>query len=331
MFNEYEPKCKPYLLSAFAGGQWPQARLASTRKWIEDDKCQLCHHERGTLDHRLRCSATMPAEGWQKPPDAVARWMQQLAPERKQLLVTRGLLAIKVVVPPAVCGASFTWLHEPPEAEGSDWRWYIDGSLMDEPRRFARRTGFAVVVGSGNGQLVGLGSGRPPLWIQIAAGAEAWAFFIDARMTPSLPSLVIECLEVCNTLATGRGVATGPDRRLARVWCGIFGALKDEAAVALERLIWMPAHGAVHTINNALRSDGRPISGIDWRANRLVDALAKAAAGFDRVHAHILARVDIAASMVEFAAARLGVVTPCNGPCCKTHVAIVTLGDGSEV
>eukprot|EP00973_Karenia_brevis_P041878 5796855-Karenia_brevis.AAC.1 len=37
LFDDWTPSCKPYLLSTLVGGQWPQARLASTRKWTEDD------------------------------------------------------------------------------------------------------------------------------------------------------------------------------------------------------------------------------------------------------------------------------------------------------
>ena len=49
-------------------------------------------------------------------------------------------------------------------------------------------------------------------------------------------------------------------------------------------LTWIPAHGsASSTIGIALRSDGRQVSAVDWRANRLVDAAAKAAAAQERV------------------------------------------------
>ena len=44
-------------------------------------------------------------------------------------------------------------------------------------------------------------------------------------------------------------------------------------------LVWMPSHSTPATIGNARKSDHREITAVDWRANRLADALAKAAAG----------------------------------------------------
>ena len=71
----------------------------------------------------------------------------------------------------------------------------------------------------------------------------------------------------------------------------------------------MPAHGAVHTIGNVLKSYGCPITAIDWRANRLVDALAKAAARETRVHPAAMKLASTAARLMEYSAARAGAVT----------------------
>eukprot|EP00973_Karenia_brevis_P019612 2690369-Karenia_brevis.AAC.1 len=93
----------------------------------------------------------------------------------------------------------------------------------------------------------------------------------------------------------------------------IFRTLGEEDWGFAERLTWMPAHGATHTTGCALKSDGCAVTGTDWRANRLADALAKTAAGIDRVPHKLLKQVDVAAKAAEFAAARLGVVThKCN-------------------
>ena len=43
-------------------------------------------------------------------------------------------------------------------------------------------------------------------------------------------------------------------------------------------LVWQPAHQTVQAIGQRHRSDSKKISTADWRANRLVDALAKQAA-----------------------------------------------------
>ena len=47
------------------------------------------------------------------------------------------------------------------------------------------------------------------------------------------------------------------------------------------RVVWMPAHRPQSSIGHAMKSNGHPINALDWRANRLVDALAKMAAMLD--------------------------------------------------
>ena len=44
-----------------------------------------------------------------------------------------------------------------------------------------------------------------------------------------------------------------------------------------ERLIWMPSHTSRGGSSDRLKSDGTKLTAVDWRANRLADANAKAA------------------------------------------------------
>ncbi len=37
--SDWQPCHRASLTSAFSGGQWPQARLASTRDWVDDNLC----------------------------------------------------------------------------------------------------------------------------------------------------------------------------------------------------------------------------------------------------------------------------------------------------
>ena len=98
-----------------------------------------------TLQHRLVCPAVCPPEGWQQAPDDVAGFLGALDDNRRRLLCTRGLLLVKVVAPQPVQFDSFQWLRPPSDdLDSSDWCWFIDGSLHDEPRRFARRVGFGI-------------------------------------------------------------------------------------------------------------------------------------------------------------------------------------------
>ncbi len=71
----------------------------------------------------------------------------------------------------------------------------------------------------------------------------------------------------------------------------------------------MPAHSTSAAIGRAIDSQGNPISNIDWRANRLVDAVAKKAAGEARVPASVVRLLSTAARAVEFYAAQLGEIT----------------------
>ena len=104
-------------------------------------------------------------------------------------------------MPPAIGHDSFTWLLQPPQDEDPiGWTWFIDGSLMDEARVFARRAGFGIVVVDAVGRLVGFGRGRPPKWLTTAAGAEAWAFWTVTRLNPFLPRVITDCLEVVQAL-----------------------------------------------------------------------------------------------------------------------------------
>ena len=240
LLDAWKPSAKPYLLSAASGGQWPQARLAAIRDGVDDNRCQLCMSAIGTLDHRFECPTTCPPGGWQLPPSECQEFMSALSDDRTRLMRTRGLLAIRVAVPPPASCDTFAWILPLPEdGDQSHWKWFVDGSMLDEPRRFARRTGFGVVVVDSEGFLVAYGCGRPPAWVSTAAGAEAWAFCMVLSITPQPPWVVTDCLEVCKTLASGKKATMSGCKRLALVWRRIFAALDDDAASAVRSLMWI--------------------------------------------------------------------------------------------
>jgi len=90
----------------------------------------------------------------------------------------------------------------------------------------------------------------------------------------------------------------------------VFTALdSDSGQDAHSRLVWMPSHTTAATASSHKRSDGRPVSGTDWRANRLADALAKLAALSDRAPADLRRFFTAAKNLVEHSAAVLGVAT----------------------
>eukprot|EP00973_Karenia_brevis_P022476 3094285-Karenia_brevis.AAC.1 len=109
-------------------------------------------------------------------------------------------------------------------------------------------------------------------------------------------------------LEKGRGPATDARSPMARIWARVFATLEctTYSPALLERLKWMPAHGAVSTIGQAVGSGGSKITAVEWQANRLVDALAKKAAQLDRLPGKFMELIDPAAEAVEFFATKLG-------------------------
>ncbi len=270
-FGLWEPSCKAYLRSAVANGQWPQARLASTRRgWTDSSLCQLCQASVGTLEHRLDCLAIRPTGGWQAPPPFSHRVDGIVSdPARQELLATRGLFALKVRFPKPPCGDTFEWILCPPQ-DGSEVgaTWYVDGSLFDEAKRFARRTGFGIVVVSASGDLIGFGSGIPPHWVVDAAGAELWAMLTVLRLNAFMPDVVTDCKGILDTLYGSPAEACGPKRSLARTWRMVADALDGQFRDAADKLVWMPSHESALSFSSARDSRGLAVTSVMWRANR---------------------------------------------------------------
>ena len=73
--------------------------------------------------------------------------------------------------------------------------------------------------------------------------------------------------------------------------------------------MWMPSHTSRATVGVTLRSDGSLVTNIDWRANRLVDVLARRAANRQRVPQATRDLLSLARETVEYYAARTGAAT----------------------
>jgi len=235
----------------------------------------------------------------------------KLSEPRRLLLATRGIAAIKVHVQTPSEHGWFRWLVKPKDDGTRSLKWYIDGSAVDGPSWYTTRLGFGIVVVTGEGQLVGYGYGSPPAWVRDAAGAEAWALVTVARENPQLPSIVTDCLGLVNTAAAGRAAATHAKRPQARLWGMFFHYVDDaEAAEAAHRtLVWMPSHCTLAAARFRCKSDGSLVSALDWRANRLVDALAKAGAEAARLPRDLTALVHHAEQATEYAAALVGLTS----------------------
>jgi len=310
----WDSKWAPSLASAMTGGQWPQARKAQVASFkVTSNLCQLCFREVGTLQHRARCSATLPTGGWPQPPQAAALARRNLSVARERLLETRGLLTVRVPAPVARHDGCFEWLLMPdlnnPAVDEATW--YFDGSMLDGKVDLLRATGFGITVTSPAGDLLGTARGNPPQWCSTAAAAEAWALLEVLRQTHTPPKMRTDCLSLVKTAKLGAEAATAPSRQLARIWVCVANIL-DGDLTALERtnlLVWQPAHQTVQAIGQRHGSDGKKITTIDWRANRLADALAKQAAEQVRATKEARDLVQSCREAVRHAACGLGQVT----------------------
>ena len=133
--------------------------------------------------------------------------------------------------------------------------------------------------------LVAFGNAVPPPWVRTSAAAELWAVMLVLSINLMPPENLRDCMSILTTAAQGAARATAPSCALAAIWSLISVVVEEDllALVTTKRLKWMPSHTSLDTLLDRIKSDGRPISTVEWRANRLADALAKAAAGDDSV------------------------------------------------
>ena len=199
---------------------------------------------------------------------------------------------------------------------------------MNARRRALATFGFGIVVMDERGSLVAWGNGVPPVWVDSAAAAEAWALNIALQHSIGTPVILTDCLGLLKTAERGASAALAAKMRLARTWAHIANHLDGNIhdLITMKRLIWMPAHQGAGQIGTALRSDGRRLSAYEWRANRLADLLAKEAAGGRQAPKHVTDLIASAESLILYAAAQLGATTHA----ANNHREEVILEDGSK-
>jgi anti-sigma28 factor (negative regulator of flagellin synthesis) len=138
-----------------------------------------------------------------------------------------------------------------------------------------------------------------------------WAmyFVLSLSLLAGVPFIVTDCKGILDGLQDTPQALTQLDKALARTWDLIRHTLDDDFSVMRCRIRRMPSHTSFSGICNAVDSTGRPITILMWRANRLVDGLAKIAAGRHRLPEWAFQMLGAAAQLVKHAAAQLGVVT----------------------
>jgi len=311
--DEWNPRWRGDLTSAMCGGQWAQTRKTAVPSWgITDNRCQLCLSAVGTLEHRFVCPASVPAGGWANPPRVAAAFFDRLSEVRKSILRNRGLLVLRLPAPPVQAEAHFQWIREPEPSEALEQAtWYLDGSLLHGKWKAFRTTGVGIAVVALDGSLLGFGRGSPPPWCRTAAAAEAWALQVVLTICPFPPAMKTDCLSLLRTAEQGTCRATNWCKTLARIWSTIANSLDGDITrlSTNERLVWMPAHQTLAMIGEKKLSNGRRLSCIDWRANRLVDSLAKQAAAQKQLATDVSKALDSGAAAVKHSVMLLGRVT----------------------
>jgi hypothetical protein len=309
---EWRSRMRADLASSISGGQWSQTRRAAVERWhIDDTRCQLCFEAPGTLEHRFDCRCLRPEQGWSKPPPKARLGRGRLTESRTRVLDTRGLLVLQLPKPPPSHEGTFEWLLPLSGDDLHNCIWYLDGSLLDGAWSDYSSTGFGIVVVSARRDLVAYGCGRPPSWCCTAAAAEAWALCTALSCCPFVPHLRTDCQSLLLTAAGGAQQATSANRPLARVWGMIASALDGDTTSMVEhkQLVWMPAHQPLSAVGHKELSNGKLLTVVDWRANRLVDALAKLAATRGQAPKAIVRLLESGKAAMRHAAALLGVVT----------------------
>ena len=274
---EWKAEFAGHLRSASTGAQWTQVRRCMVPAFgLTDKRCQLCLSEDGTAAHRWRCSATTPADGWTPMTSRAARVEEKIGTKRAQLLAEHGLLTLAVPKRAWRKYDTFKWLSTPPDTTRNDLVWYVDGSGYNNRWSALATYGFGIVVVSKAGDLVAWGNGVPPKWTASVADAETWAVAKVLSLNPAPPAVVTDCMSVLHVARAGKARAGSAAMPLARVWSYVLRPLDgDPSALTGDRLTWMPAHKSAKGFRKYKRSDGKTVSSVDWRANRLVDVLAK--------------------------------------------------------
>ena len=128
-------------------------------------------------------------------------------------------------------------------------------------------------------------------------------------MTLQPPIVVTDCLGLLDTAAAGARTATAANSSNARVWAIISEHIDGQLDLLRKRLIWLPAHQTATAIGHRILSNGREMTAMDWRANRLVDKLAQKVA-WGCISSHDAVKLTTSMRVAaRHACALLGVVT----------------------
>ena len=224
---------------------------------------------------------------------------------------------------------TFRWYSQAPDYTRDDLVWVIDGSALNARWSTLATFCFGIVVTDKNGDLVAWGGGVPPAWVDSASAAEAWALATVTMQALHSPEVLTDCLGLLHTSEAGTAAATKGTRQLARTWAVISSNLDGDISRLMtdKKLCWIPAHQGVAAIGVACKSNGKPITSLEWRANRLVDAIAKNESARGVAPQSSIDLINSATALVKHAAAQMGAATHL----ANNHVLTSQLKDGRMV
>ena len=323
----WQPQCGAWLRSAVTGGQWPQTRRRAVKSWGASPLCQLCGLEPGTLEHRRTCVRTRPLGGWTVHSPGDAAWLDALEPHRRRTLQCRGILALRVPATPILDAPAVRWVFGQADPTAAEHRWFIDGSLIHGQLPGCVAAGGAAVVVDASGAVQAVAQVQMPSTVRTAAAAETWMMVIVLSSSAHVPRIVTDCLGIVNTAQRGLEAAVGSKMPLAGLWNRIGAAVDGPLQRLVEdrKVVWMPAHKSLAAAATLRRSDGGLITPLEWRANRLADAHAKAAAAACGPSAYATSAVAKAIRVAAIELAALGAVTHA----ANNHMITVVRSDGT--
>ena len=306
----WEHECAAYLTSAVTGGQWTETRKAKLPDFTGPALCQLCLDATGTPAHRHVCSRTTPATGWTPPDEATRAFIDGLDEGRRNTLRDRAVLTVAIpIATPQTESKGWQWITQPPDSNADGLRWFVDGSRRYAAEWTLATTGCGVAVLDSNDLLVAYAWATPPAWATTANMAEAWAVLLTIRTAPNTPHIVTDCMAVLNAAQAGAHAAVQGKRIDARIWKEVVELTGGELKTLRSRLTWMPAHTAAEGVENKRKSDGKPVSVSEWRANQLADQLAKRGAEQSDLRIAADKIIRTASDALCHSAAQLGIVT----------------------
>ena len=125
------------------------------------------------------------------------------------------------------------------------------------------------------------------------------------------PNIRTDCQSLLTTALAGTTRATSGSKVLARIWRDIADILDEDISVLVRdgKLVWQPGHCSRASVGQAKLSNGARVSPADWRANRLVDRLAKNAAAFHVLTKSAANLINSTAKFAQHSLAQLANVT----------------------